>query len=155
MNLKSFRKYNLDDKFMKFCKSHFLNHHDKTAINAICFNHTKVLPLKYNVQREFYRDSYEKFVEELKDKQDQEFRYKEEELYEAFYRPINLHFTGYVKPWNKEKIPFKEYWWYYANKTKYMKEIMDAYEFSDLQIKEILSKLNETNTITIKLNVTL
>ena len=114
--------------------------------------------LKYCLLNIMYRENIIGIVIKnslnFKDKQDQGFRYKEEELYEAFYRPINLHFTGYVKPWNKEKIPFKEYWWYYANKTKYMKEIMDAYEFSDLQIKEILSKLNETNTITIKLNVT-
>ena len=155
MNLKSFRQYNLDNKFIKFSKSHFLNHHDGTAINVICFNHIKILPLKYNVQRRFYNIGYEKFIEEFTIKQAQEFRYKEEELFEAFYSPVNLHFTGYDKPWDKKEILFKEYWWYYANKTKYMKEIMDAYEFSDLQIKEILSKLNETNTTTIKLNVTL
>ena len=132
----------------------FLNHHDETAIDAICFNHIKTLPLKYNVHRGFYNTDYEKFIEEFTIKQAQEFRYKEKE-FEAFNSLVNLLFTRYNKPWGKEKSILKEYWRYYASKTYYMKEIINFYGFSDLLIKVILSKLNDVNATTIKLNVTL
>ena len=42
---------------------------------------------------------------------------------EGFSHPINLHFSGSGKLWTymRDKA---EYWWYYANKTGYLKEII-------------------------------
>ena len=145
MNIKSFVKYNITDKINNFIKSHFLNHHDQNAINAICFNHTKILPLKYNVQKLSYKIGYEKFKEKFKDNQS-EYGYKDDELMEAFHKPVNIHFTGYDKPWDKKYSPCKEFWWYYANKTKYMKEIMKYYKHNETEIKIILSMSSLINS---------
>ena len=156
LNLKAFRKYNVENKIKKLADNKYLNHFDETAINAVCFNNTEILPIKYNVQRGFYNLGYEKFKREFKDKQNEKYRYKNEELFEAYYNPVNLHFAGYHKPWNKkENIQFKEYWWYYANHTKYMNEIMNLYGYNNAEINEILSKVNKRNNSQFQFNLTI
>ena len=50
-------------------------------------------------------------------------KYTNKELFEGLFHPINLHYTGPNKTWIsiREK---DEYWWYYANKTDYLNEII-------------------------------
>ena len=138
----------LRKKIKKLIETRFLNHHDETAINVICFNNTEILPIKYNFQKGFYSLGYAKFKKAFKDDQNEKYRYKEEELLQAYYSPINLYFAGYKKPWNKnDNIILKEYWWYYANRTKYKNEIMNTYEYNKSEKNEILSKINKINNI--------
>ena len=47
MNLKAMHKDNVEHKLRDFVFSHFLNHHDQTAINAVCYNNTQILSYKY------------------------------------------------------------------------------------------------------------
>ena len=87
----------LRKKIKKLIETRFLNHHDETAINVICFNNTEILPIKYNFQKGFYSLGYAKFKKAFKDDQNEKYRYKEEELLQAYYSPINLYFAGYKK----------------------------------------------------------
>ena len=52
-------------------------------------------------------------------------------------------------------IILKEYWWYYANRSKYKNEIMNTYEYNKSEINEILSKINRINNSQFKFNFTI
>ena len=47
MNLKSMRKYGIEQKIRDFINTHYLNHHDQTALNGVCYNNIEILSLKY------------------------------------------------------------------------------------------------------------
>ena len=102
-NLIAYRKYDVEKKIKEFTKKNYLNHHDETAINAICYKNTEILPIKFNIQKSVYKNGYKEFQREFKNKQNPHYRYKDKELIEGYYSPINLHFTGWVKPWNNKK----------------------------------------------------
>ena len=149
-NLNAYRKYDVENKIKNFIIKKYLNHHDETAINAICYNNTEILPIKYNIQKKIYENGYKEFKKEFQFKQNEKYRYKNKELYEGYYSPVNLHFAGWFKPWDKkEKIVFLEYWWYYVFKTKFSDEIMKFYGFDIKMIKKIILKINNSS----KLNV--
>ena len=49
MNLKAMRNNDIENQIRKFVSYHFLNHHEQTAINAICHNNFEILPSKYSI----------------------------------------------------------------------------------------------------------
>ena len=55
--------------------------------------------------------------------QNQKYKYTNAEMLEAFSKPINIHYCGSEKPWTRI-INKTLYWWYYANKTGYLNEII-------------------------------
>ena len=78
------------------------------------------------------------------DKQNKLYRYNDEELRQAFYEPILLHYAGWVKPWDKQYSNINgEYWWYYAKKSGFYEEILNHYYFSKDRIEELLKKIPE------------
>ena len=111
----------------------------------VCYDKIEVLPIKYNMQIASYCCGFESFKKEFGEKQDINFRYNNTTLYEGYYHPVNLHYSGYTKPWSKESLKLREYWWYYANKTKYMSEIMEMNNYDKNEINEMLSKINFKN----------
>ena len=144
MNLEEIRNDGIEDKLRKFIDSHFLNHHDQTAINAVCYNNTQVLPYKYS---SFAFDSYEKIVK-FNNEHTEEYRFNESELQQAFYSPTIIHFPGYVKPWDKDcKKIRKVYWWYYAKLSLFYQEILDHYGFNNEEIEEILNQIPKEGSL--------
>ena len=140
MNLKSMRKYGIEQKIRKFIKTHYLDHHDQTAINAVCYKNFDILSIKYAT---FKFNSYENLVE-FNERQAKNYRYSETELKQAFYEPTLLHYVGYTKPWDQPgKVAFAEYWWYYAKKTDFYNEILSYYRISKDTIENILKKIPE------------
>ena len=144
-NLIAYRKNDVENKIKKLAYSSFLNHHDQTAINVVCYNNIQVLPIKYNLQVHSCDNGFNDFQKEFGEKQHSKYRYNNSELYEGYYHPVNLHYSGYTKPWDKNYVMYKEFWWYYANKTKYMEEMMKFYNYNKDEINELLSKINITN----------
>ena len=47
MNLKEIRNNNIENQLRKFVSSHFLDHHDLTAINILCHNNYYHLNLRF------------------------------------------------------------------------------------------------------------
>jgi len=138
MNLKSMRKYGIEGKIRKYVRGHFLNHHDQTAINAVCHENLGILSIKYAT---FTFNSFKEIVE-FNDKQNEINRYSFEELKQAFYDPTLLHFVGWVKPWHKGyKNKNQKYWWYYAKKCIYYQEILNHYGFKKKEVKKLLKKI--------------
>ena len=138
MNLKSMRLNNVEQKIRNYITRHFLNHHDQTAINGICYNNWDVLSLKYST---FSFDDYSKLVE-YNNKQNKKYQYSQEELRFAFYEPTLLHFPGFVKPWEHEyKRKNDKYWWYYVKKSPFYDEILEKYKFSKDEVEKKLEKI--------------
>ena len=138
INLKSMRKYGIEEKIKDFVENHYLEHHDQTAINAVCYNNWEILSVKYAT---FCFDIYENMVR-YNNRQNKRYRYSEEELKQAYYAPTLLHYVGWVKPWDKgNSIKYSEYWWYYAKKTDYYNDILKYYDFSKNIIEELLKKI--------------
>ena len=95
MNLKKYRENNLETKMFKYLEANKdKGYCDQDAINAICMNNIKYMPLKYNVMvGGFWAVSYEP-----------------EEFEAAISSPTIVHFVN--KPWEKSNLtfPYKEEW---------------------------------------------
>ena len=138
MNLKSMRKDGIEKKIRNFISSHYLDHHDQTAMNAVCCKNWEILSVKYAT---FVQNSYEGIVT-YNNKQDKSFRYSEEELKLAYYEPTLLHYAGWVKPWDKGYSKKKgEYWWYYAKQSGFYEEILQRYGFNKDKIDDLIETI--------------
>ena len=148
MNLKSLRKYGIEKKLIDLCENHLLEHHDQTAINLVCKNNIEKLPIKYAT---FNFESYYKLIEYNKG-QNWRYRYSEEELKEAYYSPIMLHFAGFDKPWSwsKKEVKYEEYWWYYAQKTDFFEEIISHFGYSLDEVNSIIKKIPKDKGLLMK-----
>ena len=140
MNLKGMREDDIEKKIRKFIFSHYLDHHDQTAINGACYDNYEILSFKYAT---FNFKSFERMVE-WNNKQDKLYRYNDLELRQAFYEPRLLHFAGWTKPWDKKYNNINgEYWWYYAKKSGFYDEILKTYGFSKDVIEKKLENIPE------------
>ena len=147
MNLKAMKNNDIENKIREFVSHHFLNHHEQTAINAICHNNFEILPSKYSFFALF--NSTEQLIN-YNNEQNESYRYNESELIQAFYHPVSLHYAGWVKPWHKEYIRSnKAYWWYYAKKSGFYQEILNNYCFKKEEVENIL-KITPNNGKLIK-----
>ena len=140
INLKSFRKYNIEKKLLDFISTHDLTLHDQTALNAICYKNNELIHPKYN----YMAFSSFKSIKKYYKGNDKKYEYTDEELKEALNFPVNIHYAspGGAKPWNKKPhLSKREYWWYYANKTDYMKEIMVFANYSQELVDAYLTQI--------------
>ena len=136
MNLKAMRKDNIEKKLRNYVSSHFLNHFDQTAINAVCRNNTQILSYKYGA---FAFNNYKELLD-FNNGQNSKYKYSISELNQSFYDPTLLHFPGFVKPWQRGcKFPQKVFWWYFAKKSIFYQEILDHYGFNKLDIDIMLN----------------
>ena len=140
INLKALRNNSIEQKIRNFVSSHFLNHHEQTAINTICYNNTQVLSYKY---ASFVFNSYDELLQ-FKNKQNEKYKYIDNELNESFYNPTLIHFPGYTKPWERKCTNIKRvFWWYYAKKSIYYQEILNNYGFNNEEIEQLLKNIRE------------
>ena len=136
MNLKAMRKNNIEKKLRNYVSSHFLNHFDQTAINAVCYNNTQILSYKYGASA---FNNYKELLD-FNNGQNSKYKYSISELNQSFYDPTLLHFPGFVKPWQRGcKFPQKVLWWYFAKKSIFYQEILDHYGFNKLDIDIMLN----------------
>jgi lipopolysaccharide biosynthesis glycosyltransferase len=138
MNLKSMRKLGIEEKIIDFVNNHYLEHHDQTAINAVCYNNFGILSIKYAT---FCFDKFENVVRYNK-RQDKRYRYSEAELKQAYYEPFLLHYVGWTKPWDRgNNIKYSEYWWYYAKLTDFYDQILHHYGFHRIDVEALIKKI--------------
>jgi len=123
IDLYSLRKYNYVDKFMKYIKEHndiqYLNHHDQTLINYICYDKIGVLRPKYHMW------PFKNKEEVLTKNKIFRIPYNEGEFINDFYDPFIVHFVGE----DKEDIFFRwgrfydEYYSYSKIAEEKMKDV--------------------------------
>ena len=140
MNLKSMRKNKVEQKIRIFIKSHYLDHHDQTAINGVCHKNWDLLPLEYSSY--FFRN-YTNFVKFLEN-YGKKCQYSEREYKQALNNQALLHYCGWIKPWHLEYKHFTligKYWWYYAKQSGFYDEILEYYRFNKKDIEKIISMI--------------
>ena len=70
------------------------------------------------------------------------YRYKEYEIYQAYHEPTFFHFCGPCKPWRRSCGNFnKAYWWYYAKKSGFYKEILNHYKNDINYVEKLLNEI--------------
>ena len=144
INLKEMRIDDIEKKIRDFVSTHFLNHHEQTAINAVCYNNIQILSYKYAC---FAFDSYYELLK-FNNQQNVMYKYNEKELTQSFNEPTLLHFPGYVKPWHKNCRNRKRvYWWYYAKKSIYYQEILEHYQYNIEEIEDLLKLIPNDDTL--------
>ena len=141
MDLKNIREKGFDEKLKKFMEIYGKNltHHDQTAMNAVYYKNMGILPFKYVI---FNFKTFEDLVK-FNDKQEEPYRRSMDELKEAYNNPFLVHFAGCEKPWQRKKLTFREYWWYYAKKSDFYNEILKFYKFSESEINWLIRKINK------------
>lgn len=114
VNLKYWREHQVLNDFESYMENHAdsIKCHDQDVLNVVFYDKKIILPLKYNLQKYFFRkkrDSYDYWK-------------LEKEIQEAFVDPCIVHFTTSDKPWRKcqmEQHPFSSTWYKYQNMTKW------------------------------------
>ena len=104
MDLEVWREKELPNKVLEYIDSHKgnLQFHDQDALNAVLYDDTYYLPMKYNSQFSFlYKNPYI-------DKS------RWQDMYEAAEHPVIIHYTNKIKPRHRECIhPYKDIWFEY------------------------------------------
>ena len=71
--------------------------------------------------------------------------YNETELKQGFYEPTLLHYTGSVKPWDKNYYSRNktkgDYWWYYAKLSGFYDEIIQNFGFNKNDTDNLIGKI--------------
>lgn len=109
MNLKTLRKLNIlvqTDCYLKKYKD-LIYHEDQDILNCICPN-ILLLPPKYNSIIHLWNKNV-RICEQI---------WTEDEIKEAKYDPIIIHYLGGLKPWKYEVYhPYKKLWYKYLKYT--------------------------------------
>ena len=138
MDLKTMREKSIEKKLRDFIATHVLKYCDQTAINAVCSNNIQVISYKYNA---YVLNSYNDLVK-INNGQNLIYRYKEYEIYQAYHEPTFFHFCGPCKPWRRSCGNFnKAYWWYYAKKSGFYKEILNHYKNDINYVEKLLNEI--------------
>lgn len=110
MNLKLMRENNLR-KSLEALIGKFDDSVDQHIFNIVCYGRVKLLPSKYNVTYTDYPI--------YKSKKNTELLFMEKEIDEALNSPVIFHYTGSLKPWRYNDLPFSMTWYEYYLKSPY------------------------------------
>ena len=126
MNLNEIRKNNMTNKTIQFMvkneeKLSKQRYRDQIVINVMYYHKIGILPAKFGI---FNYDN-SSLLSSLVNIYRYKYKYSIEELKDAYYNPIILHYV--FKPWSKRKefVNRRELWWEYAKKTEYYNEIFE------------------------------
>ncbi|KAA6343901.1 General stress protein A [termite gut metagenome] len=140
INLDYWRNNNISNKLLRYINQYpeRIELWDQDALNGVLIKGIVRLPLKYNMQDDFYRRKSmlkSEFLEEIKD---------------DLKDPVILHFTGSCKPWFKEGFhPLKDEYLKYLILTpwkKYKRTFPPTADFKYI-LKYYLLKLGLLNNI--------
>ena len=138
LNLKEMRINNVEQKLIGFIRKYNskLTFYDQTAINIAFINNIGILPIKFAIFNFF---SFQKMTK-YNNEQNNDYKFKDEELKEAFEHPYMIHYAGYYKkPWRRwTNIGKRENWWYYVKKSDYFDEIRKKYNFDSNEVDNII-----------------
>lgn len=105
MNLDRIRREEKATILVKVGQSNNFLYNDQDAINVVFDGGVELIPPKYNHNRGLW----------IKDIRYPLGDYDRKELLEARKRPIIVHYTGHMKPWNCRYCPTKKRWMRYIN----------------------------------------
>lgn len=119
INLKKWRRDNIEDKFIKFIdsKNGRVTHHDQGVINGVLYEKSKILKPSFNLMTVYYTMKREDIISYYGIEGD---FYSQEEIKKSLKEPVSIHFTpGFTKrPWVKRcKHPEKQVYLDYLYRT--------------------------------------
>lgn len=108
INLKQIRQDGLCERLEEAGYSEGFLYKDQDAINSVCYGRILLIPLKFNMMRQFFYHN-DRYFSEVYDP-----------LYgrdaaEAKRDPVIIHFIDRQKPWSHKNILMAEKWWKYVN----------------------------------------
>ena len=123
MNLEKIREDNLEEKFLKELENNIdrIKQPEQDILNMVCYPKIKKIPLRNMVCTYVYK-LYDK--ENLQD----EKNWTAKELKEAMENPVQIHYAGPEKPWNKYDSLKSDNWFYYLSQTLFLKEVLNNIE---------------------------
>lgn len=135
-NLKAMRQHNTEQKLIAFAKANAdrLIQPEQDAINLVC--HPKIEFLPPNSMVCSY--SYDLYKSEGDFQEDLHF--SAEEVRHALNAPIQLHFAGAEKPWNKLDCTRSEAWFHALSQTTLFPDFM-------LNVQGRLNEINKQKTV--------
>lgn len=121
INLKRWRKDGIDKKFISYIEEMdgTISFEDQGVINHVLRGKIDILPVRYNVETQYFDFGYDGFSIMKKDKS----RYEEKDVIEAMDKPGIIHFTNSFaseRPWVKgSKHRYVNEWMKYKNRTEW------------------------------------
>ncbi|WP_193110268.1 glycosyltransferase family 8 protein [Sulfurimonas paralvinellae] len=133
LNLQKMKEDNFYEKYIKILQTiDDLLFLDQDVINAAINGKFKKAPLKYNAISSYVRKSF------LKNEY-----FSKEEILEAYYNPIVIHYTGGRKPWHyKSRNKFRYLYWKYLALTPFKDYVEPDKNFSNIIKKNITMLFN-------------
>ena len=111
MNLKRFREKFDAEELLKLAASYNWRQHDQDVLNMVCNEEVKLISIAWDLLRDAGHN-----------------RYMPKEMYEDFLQaeaePKIIHYGGMRKPWIYFDVERGEYFWRYAGKTPFFREIL-------------------------------
>lgn len=111
MNLTQFRKMFSSKQLLELAASYDWKQHDQDVLNMVCNQDVKLLPVTWDLLRDAGNNQY-----------------MPGNLYEEFLaaerEPKIIHYGGKRKPWIYFDVERGEYFWQYAGKTPFYREIL-------------------------------
>lgn len=111
MNLDLFRKEFTNKQLLDFAASYQWRQHDQDVLNVLCNGRTKLISPAWNLLRDAGNN-----------------KYMPSNLYEEFLAaekdPKIIHYGGMRKPWLYLDVERGEFFWRYAGKTPFYKQIL-------------------------------
>ena len=104
INLKYLNNSGLRDKLEEAGYHNEYMYHDQDAINSVCHEGIKLIPLKYNLMPQVFYDCNSEIYE----------KYGKKEAAEAKKKPVIIHYIGAKKPWSYNNMYLAGKWWKYV-----------------------------------------
>lgn len=142
MNLNEWRDKGIEMQLVEYISkySSSLKNNDQDALNYICRNKIKIIPLKYNVTTPYF----EYTCKEIEKMRRIKLQYSEQDRIHAINCPYIIHYSGsrFDRPWNVEcDHPKKERYFFYANKAGLTVKLLNG----KITIKEKLVRWGHHN----------
>jgi lipopolysaccharide biosynthesis glycosyltransferase len=126
MNLQKMREDGLENEFQKLYdineKERKFSMLDQDVLNIACYEKILYIPLKFNMLEYLLHGDHIDFARKY---------FHADVLNEAINNPIIVHFAGFnMKPWNNLTGDFSKMWWFYAEKSGVVIDIISKFALS-------------------------
>lgn len=140
MNLSRMRMDDMGAKMLALMKKNY-RQEDQDVINKACFDNIRHLPLKYNAMIKY-------LAPDAADKVKGELVYAKDEIEDAIFEPVIIHYANKEKPWGDFDSFWADKWFYYAEKCSMFREeyysLYDAYQ-AYKSLREFADKIRITH----------
>jgi lipopolysaccharide biosynthesis glycosyltransferase len=117
-NLLKMRQDGIEEQLLRFANenAHRLRQPEQDVLNLVCYPKIKLLPADSMVCTYCY--DYYRTDADL----ESDLNYSAEEVRQALNHPVQLHYAGSIKPWNKPDCTKSEVWFATLSETPFLRD---------------------------------